>query len=597
MEVTEVLALLGVAIGYLVVAITAYTVIGAFLASALPFEPSPLRNAVESGKLEAVAGLLTGAAAATLATPDATLEVAKTEETERLNTEIDAAKTELERLAGELRAKREEADMWWAREALPLEARQKALRKEVSEKERLLHYEEWSPQLSEADVKNAQRRPNFGGRTVVPLIGRSMRNQSPLASAARRGDLAVVNAVLKAGAHPDIGERYGPWGSVYSYSPLMAAIEGRHTEVVQALLAAGARPNLGCTVGPFGFFGRYTPLRKAAESRSLPILRALCAGKADPNGCDTVLPLGLFFRGSPLAHVAGWKVDYHGVADERRENGPRAAAALLEAGASVNFGYSFVFGLLARAPAIHSASYGNPQVFDVLAKAGARLWFANYTLGPLGLLISQSPMIALAESMGAHPDDFRPEALEANLALMRSLIARGFSPNLGRWIGPLGLLCSVSPLNVVAEKGNARMAQVLLEGRACPNIGWHTAWGLGMFVTPLYQSAGQERDGQSGACVDALIGAGARADWGRNILLPFGLLAATSPLFQAAERGHEAAAERLVAGGASGKTGYALFGCTVRRPMQWAMSRGHKGTAKIIDSAAAARSAKSAAAP
>ena len=124
-----------------------------------------------------------------------------------------------------------------------------------------------------------------------------------------------------------------------------------------------------------------------------------------------------------------------------------------------------------------------------------------------------------------------------------------------------------------------------------------------MFVTPLYQSAGQERREwddhvvESGACVDALIGAGARADWGRNILLPFGLLAATSPLFQAAERGHEAAAERLVAGGASGKTGYALFGCTVRRPMQWAMSRGHKGTAKIIDSAAAARSAKSAAAP
>ena len=456
-----------------------------------------------------------------------------------------------------------------------------------------MHYEEWSPQLSEKDVKNAQRRPNFGGRTVVPLIGSSMRNQSPLALAARRGDLALVNALRKAGAHPDIGERYGPWGSVYSYSPLMAAIEGRHTEVVQALLAAGARPNLGCTVGPFGFFARYTPLRKAAESRNLPIVRALLEGHADPNGCDTVLPLGLFFRGSPLAHVAGWRSNYEG--DERDANGPRAAAALLEAGASVNFGYSFVFGLLARAPAIHSASYGNPQVFDVLAKAGARLWFANYTLGPLGLLISQSPMIALAEASG----DFRPGAQEANLALMRSLIARGFSPNLGRWIGPLGLLCSVSPLNAVAERGNARMAQVLLEAGACPNIGWHTAWGLGMFVTPLYQSAGQEssRGVKSGACVDALIGAGARADWGRNILLPFGLLAATSPLFQAAERGHEAAAERLVAGGASGKTGYALFGCTIRRPMQWAMSRGHKGTAKIIDSAAAARSAKSAAAP
>ena len=436
MEVMEVLELLGVAIGYLVVAITAYTVIGAFLASALPFEPSPLRNAVESGSSEAVERLLTGAAAATNPTHDATTEVAKTKETERLNAEIDAAKTELERLAGELRAKREEAKLFHEREIKPREARERALRKEVREKGRLLHYEEWSPQLSEKDVKNAQRRPNFGGRTVVPLIGSSMRNQSPLALAARRGDLAVVNALLKAGAHPDIGERYGPWGSVYSYSPLMAAIEGRHTEVVQALLAAGARPNLGRTVGPFGFFARYTPLRNAAESRSLPILRALLAGKADPNGCDTVLPLGLFFRGSPLAHVAGWHANYDDGEGGAASNGPRAAAALLEAGASVNFGYSFVFGLLARAPPIHSASYGNPQVFDVLEKAGARLWFANYTLGPLGLLISQSPMIALAESS----DDFRPEALEANLALMRSLIARGFSPNLGRWIGPLGLL-------------------------------------------------------------------------------------------------------------------------------------------------------------
>ena len=136
-------------------------------------------------------------------------------------------------------------------------------------------------------------------------------------------------------------------------------------------------------------------------------------------------------------------------------------------------------------------------------------------------------MIALAESS----DDFRPEALEANLALMRSLIARGFSPNLGRWIGPLGLLCSVSPLNAVAERGNARMAQVLCEAGACPNIGWHTAWGLGMFVTPLYQSASQERRDlpgfsvvESGACVDALIGAGARAGWGRNILLPLSLI-------------------------------------------------------------------------
>ena len=109
MEVTEVLVLLGVAIGWLVVAITAYTLIGAFLASALPFEPSPLRNAVESGKFEAVERLLTGAAAATLATPDATLEVAKTEETERLNAEVDAANAELESLARELRAKREEA--------------------------------------------------------------------------------------------------------------------------------------------------------------------------------------------------------------------------------------------------------------------------------------------------------------------------------------------------------------------------------------------------------------------------------------------------------------------------------------------------------
>ena len=43
----------------------------------------------------------------------------------------------------------------------------KVLREEVREKDAAVALRQaWSPQLSEADVKNAQRRPNFGGRTV-----------------------------------------------------------------------------------------------------------------------------------------------------------------------------------------------------------------------------------------------------------------------------------------------------------------------------------------------------------------------------------------------------------------------------------------------
>ena len=311
-----------------------------------------------------------------------------------------------------------------------------------------------------------------------------MRNQSPLASAARRGDLALVNALLKAGAHPDIGRNAtGPWGSVYSYSMARRPPDRRRPGPPRRRRPPQPRLHGGA----LRILRPFHPAGKAAESRSLPILRAL-GGKGRPQRLRHGAAARAVLPPSRLAHVAGWKVDYHGVADERRENGARAAAALLEAGASVNFGYSFVFGLL-RARLRHPlpASYGSPQVFDVVEKAGARLWFANYTLGPLGLLISQSPMIALAESS----DDFRPEALEANLALMRSLIARG-SRRLGRWIGPLGHTLLGQPAQ---RRGRAqrRMAQVLLERAPARTPAGTPRWGLGMFVTPLYQSAGQER--------------------------------------------------------------------------------------------------------
>lgn len=79
---------------------------------------------------------------------------------------------------------------------------------------------------------------------AVTLIARggSFVGDGALANAALKGDLAVVDALLKAGKDPD--EPFKDMDDTHAgYTPLMWAINRKHVQVAKRLLAAGAAVN------------------------------------------------------------------------------------------------------------------------------------------------------------------------------------------------------------------------------------------------------------------------------------------------------------------------------------------------------------------
>jgi len=89
-----------------------------------------------------------------------------------------------------------------------------------------------------------------------------------LAMAAESGDLDIVEALLEAGARPDI---LGPGGA----TPLHIAARYGHTRIVARLLAAGADPNARAA-------DQETPLIAACARDSLESVRLLLAAGANP---------------------------------------------------------------------------------------------------------------------------------------------------------------------------------------------------------------------------------------------------------------------------------------------------------------------------
>ena len=85
---------------------------------------------------------------------------------------------------------------------------------------------------------------------------------TPLYSAADRGDLAKVTALLRAGQAPGTAAVLGvPLGrQLLGQTPLAIAAKQDYPEVVQALLEAGAEPHTGKAEGPFGWISTETPL-------------------------------------------------------------------------------------------------------------------------------------------------------------------------------------------------------------------------------------------------------------------------------------------------------------------------------------------------
>ena len=101
---------------------------------------------------------------------------------------------------------------------------------------------------------------------------------SPLAYAARAGNLEAVEILVKAGATVDRADDYGGW------TPLLQAADQRHAAVVRYLVAHGANPNVSTRIGK-------TPLSVALQGSVFTFgpagdreatVRALLVGGADP---------------------------------------------------------------------------------------------------------------------------------------------------------------------------------------------------------------------------------------------------------------------------------------------------------------------------
>jgi hypothetical protein len=73
--------------------------------------------------------------------------------------------------------------------------------------------------------------------SIIEMAGTAP-NDGALATAAMRGDLRVVSALLKIGKNPDEPQKYDQTDN--GWTPLMWAINRHHIAVMEALLAAGA---------------------------------------------------------------------------------------------------------------------------------------------------------------------------------------------------------------------------------------------------------------------------------------------------------------------------------------------------------------------
>ena len=156
---------------------------------------------------------------------------------------------------------------------------------------------------------------------------------SPLHWAADRGDAAMVDALIRAGAHARAANRYG-------VTPLSLACANGNGDLVELLLKAGASPNAALPGGE-------TPLMTAARVGSLAAVKSLLARGATVDARDER-------RGQTALMWASAE----GHAD--------VVQTLIELGAAVRLRLSSGF-----TPLLFAVREGHSSVVRVLLKAGA----------------------------------------------------------------------------------------------------------------------------------------------------------------------------------------------------------------------------------
>ena len=212
-------------------------------------------------------------------------------------------------------------------------------------------------------------------------------------AAAHRGDCAVVDLLLRAGADANIRDDFG-------LTPLSTASRGGHLNVVKALIRGGA------DIGNHGG----DALTEAVMSRHEEIARALIAAGADVNArtrddAETVLELALMERQEELAEAllaAGADPTGRGYARPLAQAAGRLGRVdlvgrLLEAGADPDSANEYGDTALMAA-----AAYGNTETAACLIVAGARVDSEERRCGRTALFQAESAdMVQLLLDRGA----------------------------------------------------------------------------------------------------------------------------------------------------------------------------------------------------
>jgi glucuronoarabinoxylan endo-1,4-beta-xylanase len=188
------------------------------------------------------------------------------------------------------------------------------------------------PALPELPIPTDEDRQRLKALGAAELHGAG---NEPLHIAARTGDLAKVQGLLKEGWDPD-------QPNVAGLRPLHRAARTGHANVVAALIAGGANPDGSGSGGD-------TPLHIGAVQGHVEFVAAMLKGGADPD----------------VTNGEGW-TPLHGAA---LRASPGAVRGLIQAGAGVNARTLDGWTPLHAAMSSHYA--GSPEVVGMLLKAGA----------------------------------------------------------------------------------------------------------------------------------------------------------------------------------------------------------------------------------
>ena len=159
--------------------------------------------------------------------------------------------------------------------------------------------------------------------------------ESPVADAAKNGDIALVKQLLKGGV--EVNEPQGD-----GMTALHWAAERGNIELAEVLIYAGANPMAGTRIG------QYKPLHLAAKKGNAGIIKILLDAGIDPN-------IKTANSGSTALHLASASGDIESV------------TSLLLAGAQVN-GRENAWG---QTPLIFAAAANHVGVMHALLDAGA----------------------------------------------------------------------------------------------------------------------------------------------------------------------------------------------------------------------------------